>query len=73
MNLSDAKKNWEEKTLKPVNQKYPERKKEFKTASGIPLDEINLPEGWDYLKELGFPGEYPFTRGVQPNMYRGRL
>ncbi len=73
MNLSEAKNRWEEKSLKPTIQKYPERKKEFKTSSNIPLPEINLPAESDYLETLGFPGEYPFTRGVQPNMYRGRL
>lgn len=73
MSLSDAKKNWEEKILNPTTQRFPERKKEFKTASGIPLPEVSLPTEQDYLGELGFPGEYPFTRGVQPNMYRGRL
>ena len=73
MNLSEAKNHWEEKSLKPTIQKYPERKKEFKTSSNIPLTEINLPQERDYQEELGFPGEYPFTRGVQPNMYRGRL
>lgn len=73
MNLSDAKKNWEEKMLKPTIQKYPERKKEFKTISAIPLREVDLPQERDYLEVLGLPGEYPFTRGVQPNMYRGRL
>lgn len=73
MNLAEAKNRWEEKSLKPTIQKYPERKKEFKTSSNITLPEINLPQEGDYLETLGFPGEYPFTRGVQPNMYRGRL
>jgi len=73
MELFDAKQSWEEKVLKPTLQKHPERKNEFKTPSGIPLPEINLPEERDYLEEEGFPGTYPFTRGVQPNMYRGRL
>jgi methylmalonyl-CoA mutase N-terminal domain/subunit len=73
MSLSDAKKNWEEKVLAPTTKKYPERKKEFKTVSGIPLPEVSLPQESDYLAEQGFPGEYPFTRGVQPSMYRGRL
>ena len=51
-------------------------KKEFTTASSLPLKSYYLPNdlaGWDYLQDLGFPGQYPFTRGVQPNMYRGRL
>ena len=73
MKLEPAQKKWEEKTLNPTLNKFPERKKEFETTSGIPLPEINIPEDFDYLEKLGFPGEYPFTRGVQPNMYRGRL
>ena len=53
----------------------PERLKEFKTASGIPAERVALPETLDerYLTKLGFPGQYPFTRGIQPTMYRGRL
>ncbi|MFW5714570.1 MAG: acyl-CoA mutase large subunit family protein [Brevefilum sp.] len=54
--------------------RFPERKEEFKTSSGFPLPPIMLPpETQNYLEALGFPGEYPFTRGVQPTMYRGRL
>ncbi|SFR02034.1 acyl-CoA mutase large subunit family protein [Desulfoscipio geothermicus] len=48
----------------------------FDTVSGMPVQDIYTPEdikGFDYLQDLGFPGEYPFTRGVQHNMYRGRL
>jgi methylmalonyl-CoA mutase N-terminal domain/subunit len=47
-----------------------------KTASGVELDVVYTPselEDFDYLKDLGFPGEYPFTRGVYPSMYRGNL
>ncbi|HSJ07469.1 MAG TPA: methylmalonyl-CoA mutase family protein [Longimicrobiales bacterium] len=55
--------------------RFPERQQEFLTASSRPLDRLYLPDGEDdaYLEGLGFPGEYPFTRGVQPTMYRGRL
>lgn len=73
MTLESEKKKWEENTLKPVIQKFPERQSEFKTSSDIPLDTFNLPQERDYMEEFGFPGEYPFTRGVQPNMYRGRF
>jgi len=73
MKLESAKKKWEEQTLNPTKNKFPERKKKFETTSGIPLPEILLPEDYDNLEKLGFPGEYPFTRGVQPTMYRGRL
>lgn len=55
--------------------KNPERRKEFVNTSGIPEKRLYTPldpEGMDYLSELGFPGSYPFTRGVQPTMYRGR-
>ena len=50
--------------------------KEFKTDSGIRIEQVYTPadiEGFDYLDELGQPGGYPYTRGVQPNMYRGRF
>lgn len=73
MDLNDRKKHWEETTLKPLINRFPERKPAFFTPSGIPLPNIALPGPFDYLDELGFPGEYPFTRGVQPTMYRGRL
>lgn len=55
--------------------KYPERKPSFTTSSNIPLDSIYLPENStaSYEEKLGFPGEYPFTRGIQPSMYRSRL
>jgi len=55
--------------------KRPERKKEFVNTSGIPIKRLYTAldqERMDYLSDLGFPGEYPFTRGVQPTMYRGR-
>jgi len=55
--------------------KRPERKKEFVNTSGIPIKRLYTPldqKEMDYLSDLNFPGEYPFTRGVQPTMYRGR-
>ncbi len=67
---------WEARTLRPALQKAPERQETFQTDSGIPMERLFLPEDGDpdrYLTQLGFPGEYPFTRGVQPTMYRGRL
>ena len=68
-------KRWEEEVLEPARKQFPERKTKFQTSSGIPIPPIISGEGSDrdYLKELGFPGEYPFTRGVQPTMYRGRF
>lgn len=72
--MLQAKASWEEKTDK-VLAKYPERK-EFKLDSGLPVKRTYTPldlEDFSYLEQLGFPGEYPFTRGIQPTMYRGRL
>ena len=73
MDLENEKKRWEESSLKPILQKYPERKKHFLTSSDIPLPVLATPNEIDYLETLGFPGEYPFARGIQPTMYRGRL
>ncbi len=72
--LENERKHWEA-TLGPVLKKYPERKTEFETCSNIPLPRLLTPEDPDpdYLEKLGFPGEYPFTRGVQPGMYRSRF
>ncbi|MBD3406536.1 MAG: methylmalonyl-CoA mutase [Candidatus Lokiarchaeota archaeon] len=74
--IADALENWENTTLSQTISKYPERKEEFTTISEIPLKRIYTPldiEKKDYLQDLGFPGEYPYTRGVQPTMYRGRF
>ncbi len=66
---------WEEETLNPALKRNPERKPNFQTSSGIPVPRLLPPPeaDSDYAEKLGFPGEYPFTRGVQPTMYRGRL
>jgi methylmalonyl-CoA mutase N-terminal domain/subunit len=55
--------------------KRPERKEQFTTISGLPVERLYLPENPDesYAQKLGLPGNYPYTRGVQPTMYRGRL
>ncbi len=74
--LEKKKGEWEKTTLKKVTDRFPERKDTFTTGSGIEVDRVYLPKketADDYLENLGFPGEYPFTRGVQPTMYRGRL
>ncbi len=74
MSLQDEKKRWEEQVYDPQTAKYPERKQTFTTSSGIELPPVMIPpEKQDYMAKLGFPGEYPFTRGVQSSMYRGRL
>ena len=69
-------KRWEETTLANVLKRFHERRETFRTASDIELNRLYTPlemEGFDYFEKLGFPGEYPFTRGVQPTMYRGRF
>ena len=71
-----ARERWERHILAPATAKAPERRKRFLTTSGEPVELLYTPqdlEGIDYLRDAGFPGEYPFTRGVQPTMYRGRL
>ncbi|MEE9151218.1 MAG: methylmalonyl-CoA mutase family protein [Thermoplasmata archaeon] len=68
--------NWEEHTLKEHLEGHPEWKGNFITTSGTPIKRLYTPEdieNFNYLKDLNFPGQYPFTRGVQPTMYRGRL
>jgi methylmalonyl-CoA mutase N-terminal domain/subunit len=75
MTLEDETSRWEENTLKPVLKRFPERRSEFHTTSGIQLPPVLVPENPDpdYMVKLGYPGEYPYTRGVQPSMYRGRF
>jgi methylmalonyl-CoA mutase N-terminal domain/subunit len=75
MTLHDEFKRWEAKTLNPALEKFPERKTRFETSAGIEVPRVALPEDEDpdYSQKLGFPGEYPFTRGVQPTMYRSRF
>ncbi|MDD4145856.1 MAG: methylmalonyl-CoA mutase family protein [Clostridia bacterium] len=74
--LSKAKENWEKGTVEKALSKFKERQEEFNTGSGIPIARLCTPldaQKLDYENDLGFPGEYPFTRGVQPTMYRGRF
>ncbi len=73
MKLDNELNRWEEQVAKPAVAKSPERKKEFTTPSNIPMPRIGAPGDDNYMEDLGFPGEYPFTRGVQPTMYRGRF
>ncbi|MGV9169207.1 MAG: acyl-CoA mutase large subunit family protein [Promethearchaeia archaeon] len=71
-----AKGKWEQEVLEPHLNKYPEIKEEFVTTSSKPVKRLYTPldtKDLNYLEDLGFPSEYPFTRGVQPTMYRGRL
>jgi methylmalonyl-CoA mutase N-terminal domain/subunit len=73
--LQAAKAKYDEKVDK-VLQKIPERKKDFVNTSGIPVNRVYTPldmEGFDYLQQLGLPGQFPYTRAVQPTAYRGRF
>lgn len=73
--LEEATKKWESEILNPVLKRFPERRPQFTTTSNIPVERLFLPADPDpdYEQQLGFPGQYPFTRGVQPTMYRGRF
>jgi methylmalonyl-CoA mutase N-terminal domain/subunit len=73
--LRVKKEEWDRKVAAQLNRNA-ERKPEFKTDSDIPVERLYTPAetaGLSYERDLGLPGEYPFTRGVQPTMYRGRL
>ncbi len=69
-----AKKVWEEKVLEKNLSKNPERREKFETTSGIEMERVFFPEHPEpeYLQKSGFPGQFPYTRGVQPTMYRSR-
>ena len=76
--MARNKKDWEQHTLKPSIERFGESSDHFTTDSGLEIDAVYSVEDYDqtsasYIENLGFPGEYPYTRGVQPSMYRGRL
>ncbi len=72
--LKSRKKSWEQSTVKNTIERFPERRKTFSTDAGIPIDRLYIAEEeFNYEQKLGFPGEFPFTRGVQPTMYRGKF
>ena len=74
--IKREKARWAESTLQKTLSRHPERHDEFITVSGAPVKRLYTPADvadLDYERDLGFPGEYPFTRGVHPTMYRGRL
>jgi len=71
-----TKQEWRSTILGPALKRAAERQETFETSSGIEIDAVYTPEDlpdFDYVRDLSYPGEYPFTRGVQPNMYRGRM
>ena len=74
--IQQAYEDWEKETLGSHQKKNPDRQDEFVTTSSRPIKAIYTPldvPKFDYMKDLGFPSEYPYTRGVQPSMYRGRI
>ncbi|MEW5939442.1 MAG: methylmalonyl-CoA mutase family protein [Chloroflexota bacterium] len=84
MTIKDAFQKWQDSTLKKSLEKFKERKEKFETSAGVEIPRVAMPAGLDtpedhglldqqYMDKLGFPGEYPFTRGVQPTMYRSRF
>ncbi len=74
--IAQAQKWWQENILEPEIAKRGERQRPILTRSGVPVDNLYTPASlpdYDYLSEDGFPGSFPFTRGVDPNMYRTQL
>jgi methylmalonyl-CoA mutase N-terminal domain/subunit len=74
--LKAARRHWEATTLRQALEARPERRERFSTISDVEVGRLYTPADvadLDYLRDLGFPGEYPFTRGIHPTMYRGRL
>ena len=74
--MADDKKRWEKETYGPFVRQAPEREVRYESLSGIPIQPLYTPEdlaGWRYEEKLGYPGEFPYTRGPYPSMYRGRL
>jgi len=73
--IRQGRKKYEEKVEKGLS-KHPERREKFETVGGLEVERLYTPESLadrDYMEDVGFPGNFPFTRGVQPTMYRGRL
>ncbi|MGO1371823.1 MAG: acyl-CoA mutase large subunit family protein [Senegalia sp. (in: firmicutes)] len=74
--IKEAKKEWQENKVDKSLARFPERKEKFTSVSGLEVERLSTPldiSDLDYNEDLGFPGMYPYTRGVQPTMYRGRL
>jgi methylmalonyl-CoA mutase N-terminal domain/subunit len=74
--LTERRKRWEEETLKPSLEKLPECDTPLTTVSGAEIKNLYTPadvQDIDFEKEIGWPGEYPYTRGIHPNMYRSKI
>jgi len=73
--IEAARRRWEDQTLKPTLERLPERDSDFTTISGVPIERLYTPldiSELDPLADIGFPGEYPYTRGVHASGYRGK-
>ena len=73
--VAEERARWERETVAPATQRMPERREDTTTQSGMPIKRIYTPEDTadlDYGRDLGMPGEYPYTRGVHPTMYRAK-
>ena len=76
MNLKNDKQRWEKEKYEPLVEKKPERIENFQTSSNIEVEPVYIPEiatENQFKEKIGFPGEYPYTRGIHPGMYRGRF
>ncbi|HEX5483403.1 MAG TPA: methylmalonyl-CoA mutase family protein [Terriglobia bacterium] len=74
--VSAAEVEWQKTVLKPALDRSPERQQGFTTTSGVPIERLYTPADladFDYERDLGDPGEFPYTRGIHPTMYRGKL
>ncbi|MDX1663665.1 MAG: methylmalonyl-CoA mutase family protein [Candidatus Promineifilaceae bacterium] len=74
--IAEERDKWEETTLQKTLARFPERRDEFVTTSDQPVERLYTPldvADLDYQRDLGFPGQYPYTRGIHATMYRGRL
>ncbi|MCJ7723433.1 MAG: methylmalonyl-CoA mutase family protein, partial [Anaerolineales bacterium] len=76
LRLQQSLEKWEETTLQNILQNFPERCDQFITTSSEPVNRLYTPldgTNIDYEKDIGLPGEYPFTRGIHPTLHRGKL
>ncbi|MEE9278017.1 MAG: methylmalonyl-CoA mutase family protein [Dehalococcoidia bacterium] len=71
--MADSLREWHEQTFRKATAAHAPRRPEFHRSGRKPLDPLYAPDDGEYNGHNGFPGEYPFTRGIQPTMYRGRL
>src|SRR5579883_282669 len=74
--VSAAEMEWQEKILKPALERSPERRRAFTTTSGVEIERLYTPAdlpNFNYERDLGDPGEYPYTRGIHSTMYRGKI